>query len=247
MAERMLVVAAHAGDFVWRCGGAIAKYAAEGNPVHIVILSDGAVGEANSYWKKEGANLEECSALRVAEAKAAARALLGKEDIEEDFDFLGWEDHPMMVSGDRYRELAHIIRAFRPDFMLIHDANDAYNLDHNVAHECAKKAAMTARGAGWDDGLERIPRQIPMFGFEPQNADISRFHTDLFVDITDVIERKKAAMQAIGSQKQMYERYLRKAEARGEECVSRCGRKGCRYAEVFSVLFPIGAAGRFVY
>ncbi|PWM21249.1 MAG: PIG-L domain-containing protein, partial [Oscillospiraceae bacterium] len=37
MAEKMMVVAAHMGDFVWRCGGSIAKYAQEGNEVLVLV------------------------------------------------------------------------------------------------------------------------------------------------------------------------------------------------------------------
>lgn len=47
--EKMLVVAAHIGDYLWRCGGSIAKYVAEGTEVKVIILSDGLRGEANDY------------------------------------------------------------------------------------------------------------------------------------------------------------------------------------------------------
>ena len=54
MAERMMVIAAHIGDFVWRCGGAIAKNIQEGNAVRLVVLSDGIRGECNNYFKQPG-------------------------------------------------------------------------------------------------------------------------------------------------------------------------------------------------
>jgi LmbE family N-acetylglucosaminyl deacetylase len=37
--KSMLVVSAHAADYVWRSGGTIAKYIAEGADVHVVVLS----------------------------------------------------------------------------------------------------------------------------------------------------------------------------------------------------------------
>lgn len=43
MAEKKtaLVISAHAGDFVWRCGGAIALHAERGYDVTVVCLSFG--------------------------------------------------------------------------------------------------------------------------------------------------------------------------------------------------------------
>lgn len=50
--ERLLVISAHAGDFVWRSGGTIAKYIEEGAEVELVVLSFGVRGESNDLWKK---------------------------------------------------------------------------------------------------------------------------------------------------------------------------------------------------
>ena len=50
----VLVVSAHAADFVWRGGGAIAKYIHHGANLHLVILSYGARGESNDLWNIEG-------------------------------------------------------------------------------------------------------------------------------------------------------------------------------------------------
>ena len=40
-----LVISAHAADFVWRCGGAIALHAERGYKVTVVCLSFGESGE----------------------------------------------------------------------------------------------------------------------------------------------------------------------------------------------------------
>ena len=75
MAETMLVIAAHIGDFVWRCGGAIAKYAAQGHAVHLLVLSDGIRGEANDYWRRPDASLPAGKQQRLEEGMAAAEIL----------------------------------------------------------------------------------------------------------------------------------------------------------------------------
>ena len=53
-----LVVSAHAADFVWRAGGAIALHAAKGYEVTIVCLSFGERGESAKLWKQPGVTLQ---------------------------------------------------------------------------------------------------------------------------------------------------------------------------------------------
>jgi 4-oxalomesaconate hydratase len=48
---RMLVVSAHAADFVWRAGGAIAAVTAAGGAAHVVALSYGERGESGELWR----------------------------------------------------------------------------------------------------------------------------------------------------------------------------------------------------
>ncbi|HJY72163.1 MAG TPA: PIG-L family deacetylase, partial [Streptosporangiaceae bacterium] len=72
--ESMLVVSAHAADFVWRAGGATALAAARGDPVTVLCLSYGERGESASAWRA-GQNLEQIKALRRSEAENAAAAL----------------------------------------------------------------------------------------------------------------------------------------------------------------------------
>ena len=44
--KTILVVSAHAADFVWRAGGAVALYASRGYKVRILCLSYGERGES---------------------------------------------------------------------------------------------------------------------------------------------------------------------------------------------------------
>jgi 4-oxalomesaconate hydratase len=63
-----LVVTAHAGDFVWRAGGAIALAAARGEKVTIACLTFGERGESAKAWR-EGKKLDEIKAIRRDEAE----------------------------------------------------------------------------------------------------------------------------------------------------------------------------------
>jgi 4-oxalomesaconate hydratase len=60
--ESMLVVSAHAADFVWRAGGAVALAASRGDRVTVLCLTYGERGESASAWRA-GKSLEEIKAL----------------------------------------------------------------------------------------------------------------------------------------------------------------------------------------
>lgn len=239
---KILVVAGHIGDFVWRSGGSIAKYAKAGSSIKLVIISDGLRGEANDYWKTEGANEAEGHIRRKAEGSQAAQTL-GVETV----DFWELRDYPMETTAAHVEKLAHIIREFRPDLILTHSAYDAFNPDHNMVHQLVAKAYACASGAGFQDGFPVSPRQTPIFGFEPHCTEISSFTPTVYVDITDVIDIKQEAMRIFSTQPGMYASYMRKAEVRGGEAAGRGSRPGCKYAEAFSIYQPIAASGGFVW
>ena len=77
-APSVLVFSAHAADFVWRAGGAIALYVSRGCRVRILCLSFGERGESQGAWKQAGMTLERAKAIRRAESERAA-GLLGAE------------------------------------------------------------------------------------------------------------------------------------------------------------------------
>jgi 4-oxalomesaconate hydratase len=70
----LLVISAHAGDFVWRAGGAIALAAERGQRAKVLCLSFGERGESARAWR-DGLALDEIKALRRTEATNAAAAL----------------------------------------------------------------------------------------------------------------------------------------------------------------------------
>jgi branched-chain amino acid transport system substrate-binding protein len=89
----MLVVSAHAADFVWRAAGSVALYAERGYRVKVVCLSYGERGESAKMWKQPAMTLDKVKAARREEAEKAAR-ILGAE-----IEFFDISDYPMRVSG----------------------------------------------------------------------------------------------------------------------------------------------------
>lgn len=234
--QRMLVVSAHVGDFIWRSAGTIAKYVQAGTAVDVLVLTYGARGESGAYWKREGATLEGCAALRRAEAEAAAE-ILGVADLT----FCGYDDFPLLMTPERMEDLAQRIARAQPDLVLTHDlGQDPGNMDHTRTGEAVVKAIAIARARY---GLPHTP----VFGFEPMSPEVCAFQPDLYIDITDRYEQKYAAMECLATQRGSMPSYVERAKLRGSHCSTRGGRSDCRYAEAFTMLAPAYAHDGFVW
>ena len=179
-----LVISAHAADFVWRCGGAIALHAEKGYEVTVVCLSFGERGESAKLWKEPGMTLDRVKAARRGEAEKAAAALGVHELICFD---LG--DYPLRLDRGRQgparrrdprgaaglhaqplglRPLQH--RPHVRDAGGAGDPDDRPGLGPQAGREGARRAAALPLRAAPDraDGLEarHLPRHHPGLGEE---------------------------------------------------------------------------------
>ena len=94
-----LVLSAHAADFVWRCGGAIALHQKLGYEVTVACMSFGERGESAKLWKEKGITIDQVKANRRKEAENAAKAL-----DAHDIQFLDLGDYPLEIDKDaKYR------------------------------------------------------------------------------------------------------------------------------------------------
>src|SRR5580692_10201154 len=123
-----LVISAHAADFVWRAGGAIALHQARGYDVTVVCPSYGERGESAKIWKEPGVTLEKVKTARRIEAENAAKAL----DVH-DIQFFDLGDYPLEMDKDAKFRLVDVIRKVMPTFMMSHSLWDPYNTDHMFA------------------------------------------------------------------------------------------------------------------
>lgn len=193
---RLLVIGAHAADYVWRSAGAIALTAAEGGEVMAVALSCGARGESGALWAEEGQTLENVRAVRHAEAARAASIL------DAEFRCLHLDDYPLIVSPEHLMQLADLVRDFEPTLIITHSERDPLNPDHPEAHRSAIRAEQLATGAGRSAAFKTIP-QPEVLLFEPHYPDLSGFEPDVYLDITSVETKKVEAMAAMESQRYM--------------------------------------------
>ena len=142
----MMVIGAHAADFVWRAGGALALSSEGGGAAAVLALSYGERGESGELWKEEGQTIERVKAVRAAEASRAAAAL-GAE-----FQCLDLGDYPLEIDGDALGLIADRIREFAPDVLVTHTDTDPFNPDHPVASALAQPALGGAK--------QRLPLKV---------------------------------------------------------------------------------------
>jgi 4-oxalomesaconate hydratase len=228
----MMVVGAHSADFVWRAGGAIAVTTAGGGAAHVLALSYGERGESGELWKEEGMTVERVKEVRAGEAARAAGHLGAS------FEALDLGDYPLVVDRDGLEALAGKIREFSPDVLLTHTDRDPFNPDHAEAFFAVEKARALAAGAGTASAFGGPFRPPELLLFEPHQPELCNFTPTLFVDVTPVIEQKRAAMAEMRAQAHLHEYYEELAARRGNHARRSSGNSAIRYAEAFQRVTP---------
>ncbi|MDG2237691.1 MAG: PIG-L deacetylase family protein [Arenicellales bacterium] len=234
--KTVLVVSAHAADFVWRAGGAIALHQQLGYEVTIVCLSYGERGESAKLWKEQGATLDKVKASRRNEAKAAAQAL-GAHDIQ----FFDLGDYPLEMDRQAKFQLADLMRAVQPRFLMSHSLYDPYNTDHAYATQVTMECRMIAQAWGHNPG-EQVLGAPQLYLFEPHQTEQMQWKPDVFLDITSVWDRKRAAIECMAGQQHLWDYYTNLAQNRGNHfrrnSGGQAGGRSARYAEGFQSVYP---------
>ncbi len=233
--KRALILSAHAADFVWRCGGAIALHAELGYQVTVACMSYGERGESARLWK-EGKSLQEVKDIRRKEAENAAAALGVHELVCFDFG-----DYPLTFDEERKFQLVDLIRKVQPNFMFSHSKWDPYNTDHMHMTQIALETRMIAQAWGHNPG-EKVLGAPNLYLFEPHQTEQMGWKPNVFLDITPVWEKKRAAMECNEGQIHLWEYYTRVAQQRANHFKRNsggmAGGRDCQYAEGFEKIFP---------
>jgi 4-oxalomesaconate hydratase len=231
MSRRVQVIGAHSADFVWRAGGAVAVAVENGGTAEVIALSYGERGESGELWKQEGQTVENVKRVRHAEAEAAAAALGAS------FRCLDLGDYPLQIDADALVAIADAIREFAPEVLITHTDRDPFNPDHPVANAAVDRARGLAAGAGVQSAFATISPPA-LFLFEPHQPELCNFMPTTFVDITPVIDKKRAAMAEMKAQQYLQTYYAQRAEQRGNHARRASGNQEVRYAEAFQRVIP---------
>jgi 4-oxalomesaconate hydratase len=229
--RRMLVVGAHSADFVWRAGGAIAVTTQGGGIARVIALSYGEKGESGELWKQPDQTIENVKTIRHGEAERAARHL------GADFRCLDLGDYPLQIDAAALIRIADQIREFAPDVLITHTDTDPFNPDHPIANAAVGRARSLAAGAGVTSAFATV-KPPEFFLFEPHQPELCNFTPTTFVDITAVMDAKRAAMSEMKAQAYLQTYYAERADHRGNHARRSSGNAEIRQAEAFERVTP---------
>jgi LmbE family N-acetylglucosaminyl deacetylase len=183
---RALAIGAHPDDIEFGCGATLAKWAAAGCAVTLLVLTDGSKGT----WDAD-ADPVELVATRTLEQRAAAEAI-GAADVR----FLDHVDGELFDGRHEQSEVCEVIRAVRPDVVLGHDPWKRYRIhpDHRRAGWITLDAIVAARDPHFFAHQPHPPHR-PNFALLFEAEEIDHFET-----VDGWIEAKIASLLAHRSQ-----------------------------------------------
>lgn len=135
---RALAISAHPDDSELQAGATLAKWAANGCEVSILVCTDGSKGTWNPH-----ADLAALVATRQQEQRAAAAALGATGSV----GFCEWVDGELRNDRANVSVIAEWIRRLKPTVVLTHDPWKRYRLhpDHRAAGFLVSDAVVAAR------------------------------------------------------------------------------------------------------
>lgn len=213
MSKDILVVSAHAADWVTRCGGTLLKYIKMGYKLHVIILTFGIHGEARQYWREHpDGSLEDAAIQRRKELDAVAKFL------DAEIECLEYEDYILTMDEPRIRYLIKRILEIRPEIVFTHWKEDTFNSDHATTSNAVIRAISAACRLGALPSVS--PIEMPdIFLFE-SSLPVSlynHFEINTYIDISDVYEEKINAVRCFSAQPELPGLYDPLATQRAKE------------------------------
>jgi LmbE family N-acetylglucosaminyl deacetylase len=228
----MMAVHAHPDDEASSTGGVLAAYSGHGIRTVVVTCTNGEFGDAQGGVKpgEDGHDTQAVAQLRLAELRKSC-AILGVTDLEllgyhdsgmPDWDYKDRPDAfcniPQEVVAGR---ISGLIEQYRPQVLITYDDQGPYqHPDHVHASRCAQAAFASTgipaklylsamRGSSWRkvwEALRELGAEVPDFENMPpaavERGIASEQRITTTIDIRPVLERKRDALMAHGSQLQ---------------------------------------------
>lgn len=225
MDRSVLVVVAHPDDELLGCGGTLARHAAEGDDIHIAILAEGIT--SRDPTRDAGASAVAIDDLRNAAAKAAA--IVGASPPH----FGGLADNRLdgVELLDIIKIIEKTVREVAPDIVYTHHHGDL-NVDHRIVYQAVRTAARPLP----DAAIKAIYCFETLSSTEWSGSVDAAFHPTRFVDITDHLDTKLAALACYDTEVRPFP-HPRSIEAVTALARVRGSTAGCYAAEAFTVAF----------
>lgn len=224
--ESALAIYAHPDDPEISCGGTLARWAAAGCRVAILVTTRGEKGSGDP-----AADLEALATVRRQETAAAA-AVLGVSETEH----LAHGDGDLSDTAQLRGEIVAHVRRFRPQIVLCPDPTAVFfagsyfnHRDHRVTGWAALDAVAPAAA-----NPHYFPEQLAagLTVHQVRSVYLSGTHEpDTWIDITETLERKIDALFCHASQLVETGEWFREFLRASAEEAGRAA--GVRYAEAF--------------
>ena len=170
----ILAIGAHPDDIVLQCGGTMAKYAAAGHAITMVVMCPG-------VSKRDPPSLEETIRERQREVSASA-AMIGATAV-----WMTYRDFDLPYDYESKLPLVEQIRKTRPEVIFGHHPSD-YSSDHRRASELLDECYMMAFQSGIKTESPAIQPRAMIYHMDTVGG--LGFVPDAYVDITDFIQMK---------------------------------------------------------
>lgn len=214
---RLLVVGAHPADVFDQSGGTMAHHVQRGDWVGCAVMTTG-VRVHDKVVANELEALQEIPESEELKKIFAERAKVKEQEVlkacsllgvrGEDVHFLGADDAVLLVNEAMIHQIARLIRKLRPDVVITHFPHEDSGLG---AHAVTGKMVVHALALAGSvvPGDKRPPHNVTQVFFFGIGAAAVRTHlwssqggyyNDIFVDITDVADKKVACLDAMASQ-----------------------------------------------
>ncbi len=193
--RKVLVVMAHPDDIEFSCAGTIAKWTDEGQDVVFVLGTSGDKGSDDPELDSE-----KLMQLREEEQQAAAKVLGVNEVV-----FLRMKDAEVVADLETRKKITRAIRQYKPDAVVCQDPAARYYSSYiqHPDHIAMGEATLAAIYPSARDRLT-FPELLEE-GLEPHKVTevyvtASSDRVDHFIDVTDFLELKAAALREHKSQ-----------------------------------------------
>ncbi|MCH7883704.1 MAG: PIG-L family deacetylase [Planctomycetes bacterium] len=222
----IVFTAPHPDDLEIGMGGTIAKLVKLGYRVGMIHMTN---GEPTPRGTPE---------IRMKEMEAAAK-VLGVEVSE----VLGLTNRVLMDGPEARMALATSLRRYKPKVLVtMAGRTPAASPDHYQGQLIAEAARFYSQLTKWDDRFDGTPPfRIDHLVYRPIRiaAEVTHYHSQFVVDITDTMDQKIEAIQCYGSQfdKKRFaglEHYVRSAAG------AEGGTVGVRFGELYALPRPLG-------